>query len=169
MAALLPNTDREFPPRSASPRLVEPEYWEDGLDDWAKAYEARLPVFLEAMTEAEDDYIASGKLQEEQRLSGKMRESWVSGGFWTVYAAWKNFAFDSVYWRELDSRFFGPVIATCDPKDMWKERLGLLDQQTQSAIESFVERKMLETETRVLAWDPDEYTLEYQAALRDGK
>ncbi len=135
--------------------LEQPEYWKDGLDDWAEAYKARLPVFLEAMTEAEDDYIASGKLQEDQRLSGKMRESWASGDFWTVYAAWKSFAFDSVYRKELDSRFFGLVVATCDSGDVWKERLGLLDQQTQSAMESFVERKMLETETRVLAWDPD--------------
>lgn len=149
--------------------LEQPEYWEEGLDDWAEVYKTRLPVFLEAMTEAEDDYIASGQLREDQRLSGKMRESWASGDFWTVYAARKNFAFDSVYWKKLDARFFGPVDGAGGPEDAWKERLGLLDQQTQSAMESFVERKMLEAETRVLAWDPDDYTLKYQVALADGK
>ncbi|OAR04361.1 hypothetical protein LLEC1_07882 [Akanthomyces lecanii] len=149
--------------------LEQPEYWTAGLDDWVEVYEKRLPVFFEAMTEAEDDLIASGRLQEEERLSGKMRDSWASGDFWTVYAARKNFAFDGVYWKKLDSRFFGPVEGSCEPEDVWKQRLGLLDPQTRSAMESFVERKMLETETRALAWDPDEYSLEYQVALADGK
>lgn len=149
--------------------LEQPEDWKAGLDDWTAVYEQRLPVFLAAMAEAEDDYIASGKLREEGRLAGKMQASWASGEFWTVYAARKNFAVDSVYWRELDARFFGPVEETVDAGDAWRKRLGLLDQQTLSEMDGFVARKMVETETRVLAWDPDDHTRELQAALPDGK
>jgi hypothetical protein len=86
--------------------IEQPEYWDDGLDDWVEKYEQCLAIFLKSMTECENDAISSGTLQGEQRLSDKMRESWANGDFWIVYAARKNFAFDSVYWKKLDSRFF---------------------------------------------------------------
>ncbi|OAA73874.1 phosphotransferase family protein [Cordyceps fumosorosea ARSEF 2679] len=89
--------------------LEQPEYWKEGLDSWTEAYKNRLPVFLEAIAMCEDTAIAAGKLGELQRLSDKTGASWASGDFWAVYAARKNFAFDCVYWKELDGRFFGPV------------------------------------------------------------
>ncbi|OAA46777.1 phosphotransferase family protein [Beauveria brongniartii RCEF 3172] len=82
-------------------------YWPDGLADWTKKYERRLKNFLKAMTETEGAGIAAGQLREDQRLSGRMRESWDSGEFWTVCAARKSFGFDNVYWAKLDHRFFG--------------------------------------------------------------
>ncbi|KAG8407868.1 hypothetical protein J3458_020179 [Metarhizium acridum] len=146
--------------------LEQPEYWKEGLDDWIEKYEHRLKVFLKAMVDCEDAAIASGKLQEHQRLSCKMRESWATGDFWTVYAARKNFAFDCVYWKKLDPRFFGPDERDTTPlEDTWMNRFGLLDEQTRVAMGSFVDKKMAETETRELAWDPDEYTLKKQAAV----
>lgn len=134
--------------------LKQPEYWEEGIDDWTEKYEPRLKTFLKALTETEDVCIASGQLQEEQRLSGKMRESWDSGDFWTVYAARKGFGFDGVYWKKLDHRFFGPVEGKL--QDAWMHRLGLLDEPTRAAMEPFVARKLEEMKTRELAWEPNE-------------
>jgi hypothetical protein len=136
--------------------IEQPEYWDKGLDDWIEKYERRLTTFLKAMVDCEDVSIASGGLREEQRLSGKMRESWASGDFWTMYAARKNFAFDSVYWKKLDPRFFGSDEGNTNSDDTWMKRLGQLDEQSRMAMESFVDKKMAETETRELAWEPDE-------------
>ncbi|KAM3541950.1 hypothetical protein ARSEF1564_005119 [Beauveria bassiana] len=143
--------------------LEQPEYWRQGIDDWSEKYEARLTTFLRAMADCEDAMIASGQLQEGggERLSCKMRESWASGDFWIVYAARRSFAFDGIYWNKIDQRFFGADEQDTPPEDMWKKRLELLDEQTREAMDSFVERKMKETQTEELAWDPDSYTLEW--------
>jgi hypothetical protein len=94
-----------------------------------------------------------------------MSESWATGDFWTVYAARKNFAFDCVYWKKLDPLFFGPDKPNNLPEDTWMKRFGLLDEQTRAAMESFVDRKLGETVTRELAWDPDESTLKQRMIL----
>ncbi|PQK17141.1 hypothetical protein BB8028_0007g03400 [Beauveria bassiana] len=141
--------------------LEQPEHWKQGIDDWSEKYEARLTTFLKAMADCEDVMIASGQLQEGgERLSSKMRESWASGDFWIVYAARRSFAFDGIYWNKIDQRFFGADEQDTPPEDMWEKRLELLDEQTREAMDSFVERKMTETLTKELAWDPDSYTLE---------
>ncbi|KAH8586057.1 hypothetical protein B0O99DRAFT_645466 [Bisporella sp. PMI_857] len=36
-----------------------------------------------------------------------MRKSWKTGRFWLDYAAWKSCAFDNIFWKYLDYRFFG--------------------------------------------------------------
>lgn len=56
--------------------LEQPEYWPDGLEAWTEVYENRLHTFLKVLTEREDTLIRSGRLDEEQRLSGPMRASW---------------------------------------------------------------------------------------------
>ncbi|KAM3553893.1 hypothetical protein ARSEF4850_006711, partial [Beauveria asiatica] len=38
---------------------------------------------MKAMTETEDAGIAARQLRQDQRLFGRMRESWDSGEFWT--------------------------------------------------------------------------------------
>lgn len=136
--------------------IEQPEYWEKGLDDWVQQYERRLATFLKAMVDCEDASIAAGQLLEEQRLSGEMRESWASGDFWTVYAARRNFAFDGVFWGKLDPRFFGRGEGGSGPGDAWMERLELLDEKARAAMEALVDRKVAESETRELAWEPDE-------------
>jgi hypothetical protein len=67
-----------------------------------------------------------------------------------------SFAFDLIYWEKIDPRFFG---ASRGPGEAWKERLNLLDEKEKDEMEQLVARKMNEMSTRVLAWDPDEYTL----------
>lgn len=134
--------------------LEQPEYWPDGgIEMWARAFEKRLRTFLKVLVEREDFAIRAGRLTEDQRLSGPMRQSWETGDFWITYAARKNFAFDAVFWQSIDSRFFGPGT---EMEDRWRDRLGLLSDQERKDMESLVTRKLQEMEDRVLKWEPDE-------------
>ncbi|KAJ5174103.1 uncharacterized protein N7500_002034 [Penicillium coprophilum] len=137
--------------------LEQPEYWPDGVEAWTKVYESRLQTFLKVLREQEDMAIDRGRLKDEQRLSTPMQQSWESGDFWVTYAARKNFAFDAVFWKKLDGRFFGPGTSTDD--DRWKERIDLLTEDERANMEKVVEEKLEETTTRVLAWEPDEVDL----------
>lgn len=83
-----------------------------------------------------------------------MQQSWESGDFWVAYAARKCLAFDAVFWKKLDGRFFGP--GRNDEDDRWKERLHLLTKDEREDMEKVIEKKLEEMETRVLAWEPDE-------------
>lgn len=129
-------------------------------------FDFRLQTFLKAMRDCEDTAIQQGRLREDQRLSGPMRESWESGDFWIMYAATHSFAFDAIYWQKIDPRFFGPA---GDPEEAWKERLELLDAKDLDEMESLVFRKLKEMDTRVLVWDPDEYTLAFHQQLKTRK
>jgi hypothetical protein len=73
------------------------------------------------MIQREDEAVKQGWLKNYERLFGPMRDSWESGGFWVIYAAGNNFAFDAIYWQKVDQRFFEP--ATCVVGDIWKQRL----------------------------------------------
>lgn len=84
--------------------IEQPEYWPDGISNWKDIYGSRLKTFLNAMEDVEDKAMAMGRLREDQRLSLKMKASWDSGDFWVIYGARKNFAFDAIFWRELDAR-----------------------------------------------------------------
>jgi hypothetical protein len=86
--------------------LDTPEMWDGGIDDWVKNYERRLETWLAAMKKAEDSEDSELKSTEFQ-LSAYMRESWQVGRFWLTYAARKSWAFDTVFWKYLDERFFG--------------------------------------------------------------
>lgn len=138
--------------------LEQPEYWPGGLEAWTEVYESHLRTFLKVLVARRDAAISSGRLREDQRLSGRMRESWNSGDFWVSYAARKNFAFDAVFWQKLDRRFFGPNTNADDDKK-WKERIDLLDEAETEYMEPFVNRKLEEMKERVLTWDPDEFVL----------
>jgi hypothetical protein len=139
--------------------IEKPEYWPRGLDDWCMQYDRRLQPFLKALIRREDDEIQNGRLMSDKRLSGPMEASWRSGDFWVVYAAMNNFAFDSIYWQKIDQRFFGSE--TCPFEDVWQQRLDLLGPEEREEMEKYVALKVEELESKVLAWDPDEYTLEF--------
>lgn len=72
--------------------LEMPEEWPRGVADWTKAYQPRLETFLRVLESREDASIASGALGHEQRLSGRMRESWTQAAFWVDYGARKSWA-----------------------------------------------------------------------------
>lgn len=44
---------------------------------------------------------------------------------------------------------------------MWKQRLDLLEPEERAEMERYVALKVEEMETRVLACDPDDYTLDF--------
>ncbi|KAL2871409.1 phosphotransferase family protein [Aspergillus lucknowensis] len=143
--------------------IEKPEYWPKGIEDWTTVFDYRLKTFLKVMKNREDIAIQEGRLTEDQRLSGHMGQSWESGDFWIMYAVLHSFAFDTIYWRKIDPRFFGP---TENPEEAWKERLSLLDEKEQYEMEQQVARKLEDMKTRALAWDPDEYTLAFHQQLK---
>lgn len=129
--------------------LDVPEMWDDGIEDWASVYERRLKTWISAMKEAEKDVGASSL-----RLSAYMRESWETGRFWLDYAARKSWAFDTIYWKYLDERFFGERERNTPKKDLWRTRIHLLSEEERAAMEPLVQTKMEESKERVLVeWD----------------
>jgi len=130
--------------------LEAPEYWPGGLSDWATTYEPRLGTFLRVLEMREEAAMQNGTLEHRQRLSGPMRESWETGAFWVSYAARKSWAFDAVFWRWIDAKFFGK-------SDSFEERIQLLGEEEREGVESFVRRKLEEREKRTLHdWDEEE-------------
>ncbi|KAJ5779756.1 hypothetical protein N7457_007476 [Penicillium paradoxum] len=95
---------------------------------------------------------------EEQRLSGRMRESWESGDFWIMYAVAHSLAFDAICWQKIDPRFYGSTTENT-------EGLCLLDVKEKDEMELLVACKLKEKATRVLAWGPDEYTMAFRQQL----
>ncbi|KAK3940287.1 hypothetical protein QBC46DRAFT_385776 [Diplogelasinospora grovesii] len=129
--------------------LDVPERWADGIEDWASVYESRLKTWLSAMEEAEKD-MSPGSLL----LSAYMRESWETGRFWLSYAARDSWAFDAIYWKYLDERFFGERGEGVPTEGLWKTRVHLLSEEERAAMEPLVQTKMEESKERVLVeWD----------------
>ncbi|KAI1096437.1 phosphotransferase family protein [Rostrohypoxylon terebratum] len=134
--------------------LEEPECWPGGYQAWMEAYEPRLRTFLRVL-EAEEKKMAdadiAGKmdnltLADDDKsskipLSQRMRESWEKRTWMVSYAARKSWAFDFVWWKFLDEKYFGP-----NEDQDYKARLELLSQPQRDAIDSFVARKMEELE-----------------------
>lgn len=151
--------------------LQKPEDWPNGLDDWCTEYKKRLPVCLLAMQKCEDQAIQNKRLVEGQRLSSRMQYSWQSGDFWIMYAARNNFAFDTIYWKKTDQRFFGSTRHEDDNTcEVWRSRLHLLDPREVKLIEEYVELKLEEKKEekkkkRNLTWDVDEYTKEWMERM----
>ncbi|KAI4126794.1 MAG: hypothetical protein LQ347_004831 [Umbilicaria vellea] len=127
--------------------LERPEYWPKGLSDWAATYESRLQTFLHVLEDKEKVELENGTLKPEDALSGRMRQSWESGDFWVNYALQRSWAFDSVYWKWIDPRFFGEKMSL-------EQRLGLLTAEERRVMNVVVQRKLEHSKTRVLdEWD----------------
>ena len=137
--------------------------WDEGIDNWASVYERRLQTWILATEEAEQD-MAPGFLL----LSAYMRESWVTGRLWLNYAARKSWAFDTLYWKYLDERFFGEREEDIPAQEVWKTRVQLLNQDERDAMESLVQTKMEESKERVLVeWEAAEATKRLSSFLFD--
>ncbi|KAI2795233.1 hypothetical protein POX_a01838 [Penicillium oxalicum] len=130
--------------------IEKPEYWPKGLEIWTRTFDHRLKTFIKVLKDCEESMIQQGRLDDHQRLSGLLH----------------SFAFDTIYWEKIDPRFFRP---TQSPKEAWKERLELLDDQERDEMEQLVARKLEEMKTRPLAWDPDEWTLAFHQKLKERK
>jgi hypothetical protein len=117
-----------------------------------KEYKPRSSMFLEALEEREDVMIRDRTLTEDQRLSGRMKTSRESGEFWMSYAARKSWAFDAIFWEQINTspRFF-------KDNSGYEEGLKLLSKEERDGMEEFVRRKLRESETRTLYdWDIEE-------------
>ncbi|KAJ9130148.1 Phosphotransferase [Pleurostoma richardsiae] len=125
--------------------LNAPEAWYSRIDDWTRTYSVRLETWLRAMESVE-----KGNGVDGFTVSAYMRESWVTGRFWLNYAARKSWAFDTIFWKYLDERFFGGRVGEIAEQDLWKTRIHMLTDRERSAMEPFVERKMEESKERIL-------------------
>ena len=123
--------------------------WHTNIDDWTKIYDVRLKAWLRVIEKAE---VSIETKPKEFTLSIYMRESWETGRFWLNYAARKSWAFDTIFWKYLDQRFFGSKEREGEipMQDLWKTRIHLLSERERSAMESFVERKVEESKERIL-------------------
>ncbi|QPC78169.1 hypothetical protein HYE68_008921 [Fusarium pseudograminearum] len=131
--------------------LEAPEMWSSGIDDWAGVYNERLEIWLLAMEDTENAETGTSPF----KLSAYMRESWSSGRLWLNYAARKSWAFDAIYWKFLDERFFGPRDEINQEDSYWRARVHLLREKGRQDMERFMVKKMDEIKERILVdWDP---------------
>ncbi|KAI5459493.1 hypothetical protein BGZ63DRAFT_341452, partial [Mariannaea sp. PMI_226] len=123
--------------------LETAEMWSAGIDEWRETYDMRLKTWLSAMKKAEAGMTEPSTLPAP--LSTYMRESWETGRFYLNYGARKSGAFDAMYWKFLDERFFGDRENGVLKNDLWKTRVHLLSEIERAAMEPFVERKMTDS------------------------
>ncbi|RFU32577.1 hypothetical protein B7463_g3765, partial [Scytalidium lignicola] len=145
--------------------LDVPEMWSSGIDNWRKVYDMRLKTWLSAVKQVEKSIDPNSM---PFTLSTYMRESWETGRFWLNYAARKSWAFDTIFWKYLDERFFGSRGKDVPEHDLWKTRAHLLSEEERRAMEPFVERKVEDSKERILVdWDPKEATERLSEVLFD--
>ncbi|KUJ14897.1 uncharacterized protein LY89DRAFT_708507 [Mollisia scopiformis] len=111
--------------------LDTPDQWDAGLDNWITLYEPRLETWISAMQKAEED----------TKLNGGIAGVPLST-FWLTYVARKSWAFETIFWKYLDERFFGPREQGLPRNHYWKARIDLLSEDERNAMEPFVEQKM---------------------------
>ncbi|OBT72275.1 hypothetical protein VF21_07948 [Pseudogymnoascus sp. 05NY08] len=157
----------------AGDRVVSVIDWEfayvapGSYEPFMEAYEPRLETFL-CVLEAEEAKMQEGGdagvagvagAMEALALEGgtavplsqRMRRSWQDRTWMISLAAQNNWAFDFLFWRYLDRRFFGE-------SEDWDhhERLHLLTEREREAMEPFVAVKVEEEKERVLVtWDEE--------------
>lgn len=119
--------------------------WDAGIEDWTSVYERRLKTWIAAMEEAEKAMTPGSLL-----LSVYMQESWSSGRFCLNYVARRSWAFDTIYWKYLDERFFGEREMDVSVEELWKARVHLLSEEERVAMEVMVRIKMEESKERIL-------------------
>ncbi|KAM0429770.1 hypothetical protein ACHAPT_006376 [Fusarium lateritium] len=126
--------------------LETAEMWSSGIDEWRETYERRLKIWVSAMEKAEAHDTQPNNLPAS--LSTHMRESWETGRFFLSYGARKSWAFDAMYWKFLDERFFGDRGINVVKSDLWKARVHLLSEEEKAAMDTFVRKKMAESKER---------------------
>lgn len=152
--------------------LKSPEYWDGGYKSWMEACEPRLETFLRVLEieekkkkkgryEIAGNTITSSSLEEAVPLSERMRNSWEKRTWMINYAARNSWALDFIFWRFLDTEYFGDN-EECDHH----ARLSLLTQQQIEPMEPFIEMKMEESKKRSLVeWDHDDAVVQLAKVL----
>jgi hypothetical protein len=116
------------------------EMWDAGIGDWVENHALRLETWVSAMKEAEESAGSKSKSMEFP-LSADMKESWETGRFWLTYAVRKSWAFDTVFWKCLDERFFGWREDVLEKNELWKTRVHLLREGARDAMGPLQNRK----------------------------
>ncbi|KAH8159524.1 hypothetical protein CIB48_g8718 [Xylaria polymorpha] len=134
--------------------LRKPEDWPGGYEAWMNTYQPRLEVFLRVL-ENEENKLRSNSAtgfapaNSSTPLSQRMRKSWESKTWMINYTARNGCVFDHLYWKYLDSWFFGP-----NEKEDHRERLNLFTEKEIEAMECFVKRKMKQKKGwKYIDWD----------------
>ncbi|KAM0303906.1 hypothetical protein ACHAPM_003479 [Fusarium culmorum] len=122
-------------------------------DEWPGAYEPRLRTFLRVLEDEEKKLEADKKCHGSKvSLSERMRRKWDEKTWMTSFAARNSWAFDLIFWRYIDPKYFGPNEAADH-----HARLHLLTQRQKEAMEDLVVVKMNEgSERKFGKWDTDE-------------
>lgn len=135
--------------------LDTPDQWDAGIDNWITIYEPRLETWISAMEKAEEDTRLNNGIAGVP-LSTYMHESWETGRLWLTYAARKSWAFETIFWKYLDERFFRPREQGLPRNHYWKARIDLLSEDERIAMEPFVQQKMeAGKERKIVDWDPN--------------
>ncbi|OTB14949.1 hypothetical protein K445DRAFT_61757 [Daldinia sp. EC12] len=130
--------------------LKSPEYWDGGYKSWIEACEPRFETFLRVL-EAEEENITTSSFIKDVPLSQRMRDSWKKKTWMINYAARNSWAFDFIFWRFLDTEYFGE-----NEEGDYRARLKTLTEQQIKAMEPFIQKKMQESNNRSLVeWDHD--------------
>ncbi|KAI1758058.1 phosphotransferase family protein [Xylaria castorea] len=134
--------------------LRKPEDWPGGYEAWMNAYQPRLELFLRVLENEEsklwgNSTTGSMPASSDTPLSQRMRKSWENRTWMINYAARNGCVFDHLYWKYLDSRFFGS-----SEKKGHRARLSLFTKKEIEAMEYFVKGKMKENVGwKYIDWD----------------
>ncbi|CEL06823.1 hypothetical protein ASPCAL09995 [Aspergillus calidoustus] len=114
-----------------------PGLWSTNLESVMNVYMPRLAEFLAVMREREDELIRERFMNEEHRLSRRMRASIDNGIFWLCLAARTPSLFDAIYWKYIDQRYYGEF-SNLD------QRIELLSAGQQAELNTLTQRKVAE-------------------------
>ncbi|KAH8659539.1 kinase-like domain-containing protein [Ilyonectria robusta] len=152
--------------------LKYPEYWPGGYEDWMGVYEPHFRTFISVLEEEENKLRVGDKIRDDPQglsvsdnetwsLSRRMQRNWESKSWMIRYAARNSWALDFLFWRYLDSRYFG------ENQDADRHaRLHLLSQHKIDAMEPFVKLKMEQDKEKVLVrWSDEDVKAELSKVM----
>ncbi|KAG8156759.1 hypothetical protein KVR01_013364 [Diaporthe batatas] len=163
------------------------EVWEKGLDDYSAKFDQHVPLLLKAMEmeeermekEAKEEppevgasvlsfYLGELELNDAKprvlpKLSEKMKKHWETGRHYLNYAARNSWAFDPIFWKYIDQRFFGQNV-----RGGFEDRLQLFSESQRKRMEDFVERKIAQLlDAKLKIWDEQECKEYLEDLLKD--
>lgn len=152
------------------------ESWDKGIDAFSEEFDKHVPLFLKAMEMEEEQmeqqaqeepadvgasalsfYLDELDLTDEKpkvlpKLSQQIKKNWETGRHYINYAARNSWAFDPLFWKYIDQRFFGQNI-----HGGFEDRLHLFSGSEREKMEDFVKRKIDQLlDDKLKVWDEQE-------------
>jgi hypothetical protein len=122
--------------------LAHPDDWIGGLDDFLMQYMPRHSIFLDVLRECENEMAKNGGIIDHS-LSDHMEQSMRNGDFWVCLAARSSFAFDDIYWKFIDWRYYGDFTSL-------EDRIALLSEDERAELDGFFKKKTEQAAEREL-------------------